>query len=202
MIATLIVFILLFLFTILLFIPIIIQAYFNNNELTIKLILLKVIKINIKEKTILEKLKKDSKFKKKIPFKKIIEIVKESLPGIRYLSSVTKVNIKVNGTFGFSSADKTALTIGIINILLYNIGSIIQSCFKKYNGEYNIIPDFVNEKLEYSISAEVHIVPVNIIVFLIKWLKVLLKYKKYILRKGGASNAGSSNRRIDENYNG
>ena len=202
MIAALIVFILLFLLTILLCFPVIIQVCINNNEITIKLILLKVIKINIKEKTILEKLKKDSKLRPKVPLKKIIEIVKESFPSIKYLATKTEVNVKINGTFGFSSADKTALTIGMINILLYNLESIIQSCFKKYMGEYNIIPDFVYEKLEYSISTEVRIVPVNIIVFLIKWLKVLLKYKKYILRKGGASNAGSSNRRIDENYNG
>jgi hypothetical protein len=202
MIIALIVFILLFLLVFLLFIPVIIQTYISNNEITIKLILLKVIKINIKEKTILEKLKKDNKIKAKVPLKKIIEIVTESFPSIRYLACKTEVNIKVNGTFGFSSADKTALTIGIINILLYNLGSIIENYFKKYTGEYNIIPDFVYEVLVYSISAEVRILPVNIIIFLIKWLKVLLKYKKYILRKGGASNAGSSNRRIDENYNG
>lgn len=202
MTAALIVFILLFLLTILLFIPVIIQAYINNNEIIIKLVLLKVIKINIKEKTILEKLKKNRKLKAKVPLKKIIELVKESFPSIKYLASKTEVNIKVNGTFGLSSADKTALTIGIINILLYNLGNLIEICFKKYVGEYNINPDFVYEKLEYSISAEVRIIPINMIVFLIKWLKVLLKYKKYILRKGGASNAGSSNRGIDENYNG
>ncbi|MDF2674842.1 MAG: hypothetical protein K0R09_3110 [Clostridiales bacterium] len=80
--------------------------------------------------------------------------------------------------------------------------SIIQIYFKKYNGEYNIIPDFVYEKVDYIISAEVRIKTINIIVFTIKWLRILLKYKKYILKKGGASNAGSSNRRIDEIYNG
>lgn len=189
-------------FVLLLYIPVIIKIFIQNNELTIKLVLLKVIKINIKEKTTFEKLKKSRIKKDNVPIKKLIEIVIKSLPSIRYLASRIKISIKIIGTLGLSSADKTALTIGILNIILYNMESIIRNYVENYTGEYKLTPDFVNEVLKYSTSVEIHIKPVNVIVFLIKWLKVLLKYKKYIIRKGGASNAGSSNRRIDENYNG
>ncbi|MDF2674841.1 MAG: hypothetical protein K0R09_3109 [Clostridiales bacterium] len=80
MITALIVFILLLLLILLLFIPVIIQVYIYNNEVTIKLVLLKVIKINIKEKAIFDKFKKSKGLKKKVPLKKIIKILKESLP--------------------------------------------------------------------------------------------------------------------------
>lgn len=189
-------------FVLLLYVPVIIKILIHNNELTIKLVILKVIKINIKEKTTFEKLKKNRIKKDNVPIKTIIEIVIKSLPSIRYLASRIKINIKIIGTLGLSSADKTALTIGILNVILYNMESIFRNYLKNYTGEYKLTPDFVNEVLKHSTSAEVYIKPVNVIVFLIKWLKVLLKYKKYILRKGGASNARSSNRRIDENYNG
>lgn len=202
MIIALIVFILLLLLILLLFMPVITQVHINNNKVTIKLVILKVIKINIKEKTIFEKLKRSKGLKEKVPLKKIFEILKESLPSIRYLASRAEMKVKVNGTIGLSSADKTAITIGLLNMGLYNMDSIIRIYFKKYFGEYNIVPDFVYEVIDYIISTEVRIKTINIIVFMIKWLRVLLKYKKYIIRKGGASNAGSSNRRIDEIYNG
>lgn len=202
MTAAIIIFIPAVLLVILLCISIILQVFIQNNEITTKLIIFKVIKINIKEKTTFEKIKKRRALKEKVPIKKIIEIINESLPGIRYLASKTDINIRINGTFGLSSADKTALTVGIMNMILYIIEGIIKNYMKGYTGEYNFIPDYANETLEYSLFAEIKVKPMNILVFLIKWLKILLKYKKYIIRKGGASNAGSSNRRINENYNG
>lgn len=201
MIASFIAAILIFI-ALLLYIRVTVQILIHNNDLTIKLVLLKVIKINIKEKTTFEKLKKSRRIKEKVPIKKLIEIIDKSLPSIRYLVSKTEMDIKINGSLGLSSADKTALTIGILNVILFSMESFLKNYIKKYKGEYNLSPDFVNESLEYSISVEVSVKPLNIIAFLFKWLKVLLKYKKYIIRKGGASNAGSSNRRIDENYNG
>lgn len=194
--------ILLLILILMLIIPCIIQVSMDNNEVNIKLILFKVIKIKIKEKTTYEKLKKGRRLRNKVPLKKIIEIIKESLPSINYLASRTEVNVEFNGILGLSSADKTALTIGILNMLLYSVEGFLHNYFKSYTGQYDINPDYANEKLEYCVFVEASILPIYIVVFSIKWLKVLLKYKKYILRKGGASNARSSNRRIDENYNG
>lgn len=202
MIYVFILLILFFILLVLLFIPVIIQMNIHNNGISIKLIILKVIKIKIKEKTTLEKLKKSKVVKDKVPLKIIIEIVNKSLPSINYLASKSKVRIRINGTIGLSAADKTALAIGILNMLLYSMEGLLRNYLKYYSGVYNINPDFSQERLDYSILGEVSVLPAYITVFCFKWLKVFLKYKKYIIRKGGASNAGSSNRRIDENYNG
>lgn len=202
MLVVIIISILILIFALVMFIPIVIRVYLNDNKLSIKLILLKVIKIKIKEKTTFEKLKKEKIVREKVSVKKIIKIVKEAMPGFRYLISKTTLNIDINGSFGFSTPDRTALTYGIVNMIIYNLDSLLQIYLKKYRGSYNINPDFSNEKFEYSIYGEVKLKLFNISVFLLKMLKLILKYKKYIIKKGGASNDRSSDRRIDENYNG
>ncbi len=191
-----------FLFFILLFIPVILRVNINNNNISIKLILLGVIKIKIKEKTTFEKLKRSNKEKHRIPFKKLLEIIRDSLPSAKYLALRLRVRVNLNGTIGLSTADKTALSIGIINVLLYSLEGFLRNGLRHYTGHYCINPDFTGEKFSFNVLAEARVLPAHIIVFCIKWLKVFLKHKKYIIRKGGASNAGSSNRRINENYNG
>jgi len=192
--------ILLVLFVLLLLIPVTIRCNINNNDISIKLILLGVIKIKIKEKTTFDK--GSWKEKQRVPFKKLLEITRDSLPSVRYLASRLRFKVNLNGTIGLSTADKTAVSIGIMNALLYSMEVFLRNYFCNYTGQYSINPDFTGEKFSINVLAEARVLPVHIIAFSIKWLKVLLKHKKYIIRKGGASNAGSSNRRINENYNG
>lgn len=194
--------ILLLLLIILLFIPVIIRCNINNNDISIKLILLGVIKIKIKEKTTFEKLKKSEKIKHRVPFKKLIEIIRDSLPSVKYLASRLRIRVSLEGTIGLSTADKTALSIGILNLLLYSLEGFLRNYLRHYTGQYSINPDFTGERLRFNVLAEARVMPVHMIAFSIKWLKVFLKHKKYFIRKGGASNAGSSNRRFNENYNG
>lgn len=202
MVYVYIAFILLFLFIILLFTPVIIRGNINNNDISIKLILLGVIKIKIKEKTTFEKLKDSNKKKRRIPFKKLIEITGDSLPSVRYLAKRLRVKVNLDVNIGLSAADKTALSVGIINMLLYSLEGFLRNYLGYYFGKYSINPDFTGERFVFYILAEARVIPLHIIAFSIKLLKVFLKHKKYFLRKGGASNAGSSNRRINENYNG
>jgi hypothetical protein len=183
-------------------IPIHTLIFAENNEIEIKLILFRVIKINIKEKTTVEKMKKNKVFKRKIPLKVLIKIAKKLMPYLKRTAEKTKLKLEINIAFGLSSADRTAIVCGLINMFIYNLTNIFDIFLKRFSPSYNIIPDFVNERFDYKIKADISIKMFSLLVFSIHALKILLKYKKYLLKKGGAHNGRTSHRRFNENYNG
>ncbi|QCX32658.1 hypothetical protein FDN13_02485 [Caloramator sp. E03] len=156
----------------------------------INIILFKVIKIKINEKNKLRKKNKASKFN--VPPKIIIDIAKKSLPSIGYLINKSNINVDFSLTFGFSAPDKTALTYGLINAIIYSFDCFLSNTAKKFYSTYKIVPDLKNEKIELYLDFKIYIKLFFVLAFFFKLLKVLLAYKYYFKIKGGVA-YGASN---------
>lgn len=170
----------------------------QKKEFQLNIILFGVIKINLTDKTkgrIKEKAEKQIKLKLD-DIKDIWEFTKDVLPEIKYILSKITIETKLNIKFGFSSADKTAIAYGLINGIIYSNENYLKLLFRDYRGEYSIYPDFKSE--EKIITGYIYL-KTRFIYMIFKSLKILKKYKK---RKGGVLNVRSSDRRINENYNG
>lgn len=155
----------------------------QDKKITINIILFKVIKIKINEKNKLRKKNKASKFN--VPPKVIVEIAKKSLPSIGYLINKSSINIDLSLTFGFSAPDKTALTYGLINSIIYSIDCYLSNTAKKFYSSYKIVPDLKNERIDFYIDFKIYIKLFFVLAFFFKLLKVLFAYKYYLKFKGG-----------------
>lgn len=188
---------------IILIIKIEIKFILNNKNLKINLIIFRVIKINLKAKAI----KRGEKFKssindfKNIKNKDILNIANVILHKAQYLFSKMLLNLNVKCDFYILSPDKTAILYGVISSFIYNMEKILINEFKIYKGAYYFNPDFATQKNNIEIEVYMSIRNIYIIIFVIKTLPMMFKYKKLLENKGGELN-GSSNRRSNENYNG
>lgn len=185
-----------------------IKLNLKNKDLKINIIFFSVIKIKIKAKTKKDKkgnlnviLKAKSVGKGKFDIKSILNFMLESIDSIRYLLSRVILKIDADCIFYLFSPDKTAIMYGAINSIIYNIHMVLIKELKEYKGEYNIKPDFNNKKNNINIETIFTIRNIYIVLFIFKILPLLLKYRKIFKNKGGGLNE-SSNRRLDENYNG
>jgi hypothetical protein len=186
-----------------LFIPVGIAIYLENTDIIIKLVVFRVIKIKIFDKTKVKKSKKAArKLRKKIPMEVMLEIAGKILPYIKRL--VLKMNIRINIEleYGLSTPDKTAVSYGIISALVNSIDNILRYETKRYYGSYKIEPDLNNEKLNIKFSSEIYTLFIHMVIFAFHALKILIKYKSYFKKEGGAINDRSCNRGTYENHNG
>lgn len=179
MIVSIIIGFLLMLLVIFLILPAHFKIKIAQSEVSIKLIFINVIKIKLKEKTKNEKIKKDKIIFSELNFNEKKKLLKSIFPSFKYLAAKAKVEVDLKGTIGLSTADKTAIVVGIINMIIYNFEGLFHNIFKKYNGNYKISPNFTKEILEYGLSFEVSTFSFYIIIFLIKFIKEFKSFKKY-----------------------
>lgn len=190
-------------FVLVLFIPVGASIFVENTNIIIKLVIFRVIKIRIFDKTKVKKSKRvTKKVWRKIPFEILLEIGRKMLPHIRHLMLKMHIEINLRIEYGFASPDKTALVYGAVSALLHSIDNILRYQSKRYCGSYRIEPDLNNQLLEIKFVSKLHTSLVNYIIFGFHALKILLKYKSYFKREGGALNDRSCNRGAYENYNG
>lgn len=128
-------------------------------------------------------------------------ILPDTLKKIQYLLSRTMLYIELKCRFFIIEPDKTALLFGIMNMLVYTLETVLADKFGKLSGKYNLYPDFDEKENEITVNAVVSIRCIYIFIFIIKMLPILIKYKRSIKNEGGEFNE-SSNRSINENYNG
>lgn len=166
-----------------------------DKIIDVHLILFKVIKLCLYDKTKKRTGKKAIRKVDNINY--YIKFSKETYPETKYILSKTKVLVNFTFTFGLESADKTAMLYGMINAILQSMNNIFKYIFKSYEGKYIISPNFNNAKKDINTNISIKVRPIYI---LIKLFKIIKKNKK--IKKGGALNARTSNRRANENYNG
>lgn len=176
----------------------------NNNDNKVTLIFLYVIKIRINAKA--NKGVKTYKIKIhsvefRIRIKMLIQILRDSSEKLKYIFSKMFLNLNIDCTYYILGPDKTAILYGIGNAIIYNIVNIFNIFLKEYIGNINIKPDFENKNNYISINVSISIRFINILIFIFKMLPIIFRYKKFIKSKGGEVN-GSSDRGINENYNG
>lgn len=172
----------------------------HNKDVDANIILFRVIKININDKN---RIRTQKKVKHKIDIQPnlAVKLFKKMKPHIKYLLSKTKIKIKLDIIFGLFSPDKTAITYGIVNSIIYTFDNVLRSKTKRFDSIYNITPDFNKSIFDTSLELEIYARVFNLLVFTFKALIILFKNRSYFKRKGGVFN-GSSNRRINENYTG
>lgn len=195
-------YIIVFILLIIVCMPLKVYFHMERNHIDVNLYLYKFIKIELSRKT------KDktqintyNRFKA-IPFDVLKKIYRDTKPNTKYIMKRTKVGLKINFNFGLSAPDKTAITYGLINSLLYSVDNLLRMNLKELNREYAIVPDMKNKKLAYQVKIEVYTWVIYLIVYGLKMLPILFKYKSYLMKKGGDNNVGASNTRTNENYNG
>ena len=176
-----------------------------NSCVKINIIIFRVIKIRVfdKTKTVAKPLKKAKKIKKnKFTADVILKLIKDMLPQIKYLLRKTDVKINMDFKFGLQYPDKTAELYGLINCLLYSVENVFRAFLHSLSSKYNIVPDLNHETLNLKSKLDFSFKFVYLIIFVVKSAKIIFKYKSYFKNKGGALNVGTSNRRTHENYNG
>lgn len=176
-----------------------------NSCVKINIIIFRIIKIRVfdKTKTVAKPLKKAKKIKKnKFTADVILKLIKDMLPQIKYLLRKTDVKINMDFKFGLQYPDKTAELYGLINCLLYSIENVFRAFLHSLSSKYNIVPDLNHETLNLKSKLDFSFKFVYLIIFVVKSAKIIFKYKSYFKNKGGALNVGTSNRRTHENYNG
>jgi hypothetical protein len=186
-----------------LFIPIGTLVLVENTNIIIKLVFFRVIKIKVFDKTKVKKSKKAvRKLRTKIPLEILLEIARKILPHIKRLMLKMNIRTDMELEYGLSSPDKTALLYGALNALIHSIDNVLKYETKKYLGRYKIEPDLNNQLLNIKFNLEVYTQLIHLIIFTFHALKILIKYKSYFKKEGGALNDRSCNRRTYENHNG
>lgn len=155
----------------------------RDKKIIANIVILRVIKINIYDKN--KRRKKNKASKNNIPPKIIIEVFKESLPSLKYFIEKSSLYIRLDLIFGLSSPDKTAITYGLINSFIYTLDCFLKNTSKKVDSSYNITPDLKDKRLEVCLDFNLYIRLFRVITFILKLLKVLLRYKSYFKSKGG-----------------
>jgi hypothetical protein len=126
---------------------------------------------------------------------------KKIVGAIKNLTAHTSVTIHAKYFFYYSDPQKTALLYGIMNSVKFNLDFLLCKYFKTHTSEILLFPDFEKQENNIDISMKLSVKIINVCIVLFKLLPIIIKYKKNIKKEGGAIN-GSSNRRLDENYNG
>ncbi|MCX7884432.1 MAG: DUF2953 domain-containing protein, partial [Caloramator sp.] len=155
----------------------------RDKKIIANIVIFKVIKINIYDKN--KRRKKNKTSKSNIPPKIISELLKESLPSLKYFIEKSSIYIRLDMVFGLSSPDKTAITYGLINSFLYTLDCFLINTSKKVNSSYNITPDLKDKRFELCLDFNLYIRLFRVIIFILKLLKALIRYKSYFRSKGG-----------------
>ena len=181
-----------------------IRFYLNNKDYKVTLIFLYVIKIGINAKAS-KRIKtlniKTSSIKLKDKIKITLIIVKDSLKKLEYIIGKVIFNLNIDCTYYILGPDKTAMIYGIANTIIYNVENIFHIFFKEYNSNLNIKPDFQSKNNNIRINGNISVRIIHLLILLFKLLPIIFRYKKLTKSKGGEVN-GSSNRGVNENYDG
>lgn len=184
-------------------INIVFEASPANNK--VRIVIFRLIKINIIDKTKKEHGRLDAeKIKKEALYKKIDlrSMVKDLKDPIKELSSKLQVDLKFRLVYGLSSPDKTAISYGILNSLIYSFDLGIKSLVKKYCGTYKIYPDMKKPAFDYNIEVRLSFRIFSILPSISTMLKLVLIPIYKAKRKEGMKDGRTSNRKLNENYNG
>lgn len=181
-----------------------IKFYVNNKDFKVILIFLYVIKINLNakaSKSVKTLNNKTTSIGYKSKIKIVLMIVTDILRKLKYLSGKTILNLNIDCTYYILEPDKTAVIYGLASAIIYNVENIFRIFFKEYKSNLNIKPDFESKNNNIKINGNIAVRTIFLIILLIKILPIIFRYRKLIKSKGGEVN-GSSDRRVNENYNG
>ena len=198
MTALIIVIAILLVFTILLFVPSVLEYSFKWNEdekktvIVFRYLFIKIVlgQKNKKEKTVKKnkKVKEKKKYKfedVKVSVKKYYKIAKTIKSDIFKILSYAKERliilkkIDISLKFDFEDPMKTGIYTGTINGAVYNVLGILDNSIGIQNFKVDIVPLFENrDYFDIDISGIVKIKNVHIMVILIKLIKVYYKVKK------------------------
>lgn len=115
----------------------------------------------------------------------MLKLIKKSIQPVKYLLKKSKLYIFLDLSIGLSAPDKTAITYGLINSLVYTLDGYLKNVSKKLNSSYSIIPNFKEERIDVYLDFKLYIKVFYIFVFLYKILKILIPYRSYFKFKGG-----------------
>lgn len=197
-------------FIALILVLIILIVLFINVEVIIKLkkekkiiyiIVLGVIKIPLTEKTKRMENAAEIVLKYKLSPGIVLKIMRDVLPVFKTMLSRFSLSINVKLKYGLYSPDKTAISYGILNGIVYTIDGMLKPMLKSYEGSYEIEPELNRAMLFYDVFISLKFRPVSMLKPGFRLLKIFLAYRPK-LKKGGALDVGTSNRKINEDYNG
>lgn len=190
---------LLLMIIVLLIMKITIIASISPLKIMVKIVIFKLIKIRVVDKTKTEHGRLRVTKLKKI---NIRAITKDLLKPIMKLLSKLQIDFKFKLVYGLSSPDKTAISYGILNGLIYSFDLAIKSFVKRYNSSYTINPDMKKPDFNYKIEAKVSFRIVALLPSILRMLKIVLIQIYKDKRKEGMKDGRTSNRKLNENYNG
>jgi hypothetical protein len=181
-----------------------INFYVKNKDFKVILISLYVIKINLNAKAskgvkTLNNRTTSISYKTKI--KIVLMLAKDILRKLKYLTGKTTLNLNVDCKYYILEPDKTAVIYGLASAVIYNVENLFRIFFKEYKSKLNLKPDFEGKNNNIKIEGNIKVRIIFLLILLIKILPIIFRYRKLIKSKGGEVN-GSSDRRVNENYNG
>lgn len=197
--------VLLFFIIILLFMKITIMVEASPSKIKVRIVIFRLIKKTIIDKTKREHGRLDAEKIKKGAFYKGLDIrpaIKDLKGPVKRFLSKLQIVFKLRLVYGMSSPDKTAISYGILNSLIYTLDLGVKGLVKKYKGSYTICPDMKKTCLDYSIEAGVSFRVFSILPSIFKMLEVIFKQIYAAKRKEGLKDGRTSNRKLNENYNG
>lgn len=186
---------LVFLFCLLLlFLPIYVEIVIKNSE--IKLIVYRLIIINLNKKENNNKMKKSKRNKMHIDYKNLLLNKKNIIYVLLKFLKTTYVNLKLRLSIATNDAFNTALLYGTSNTLIYGIIGYL-SIYNNFKHDINITCDFNSKKINIYFNISVIFNMFSIILLILRLYKIIKKSLK-----GGVEHVRTSNRSFNENYNG
>lgn len=197
--------VLLLIIIVLLLMKITIIAEASHANIRVRIVIFRLIKISIIDKTKIEHGRLDTEkikqgvFNKRLNLRSTAKGLKDPL---KKLFSKLQIVFKLKFVYGLSSPDKTAISYGILNSLIYSFDLAVKSLVKKYSGTYTIYPDMKKPTLDYNIEVRISFRIFSILPSIFKMLKVMFTQIYRARRKEGMKDGRTSNRKLNENYNG
>ncbi len=184
-------------------ITIVIEA--SYNRIHIRMVLFRLIKITIVDKTKDEHGRREpskyniSTLKKLFQDKKnFLSILGKIKKIMKVLLSRLQVDLRLRLVYGLSQPDKTAISYGVLNSFIYILDQELCKGFKRYKRCYIIKPELKKRTLDYNIKAEISFRILTLMPSIFKLLRIVKLQK----RKAGMNDGRTSHRKLNENYNG
>lgn len=162
----------------------------------IKLIIYRLIIINLSKKVNNKEMKKTKRKTISIDYKDLLFNIKDIIYVVSKFLKTTHLKLYIRLNVATSDAYNTAMIYGMTNALVYGVTGYLSN-YKNFKHDVDIISDFNTTKS--NIYLKISLV-FNLFCTLILLYRLYKIIKKSL--KGGVENVRTSNRSFNENYNG
>lgn len=115
--------------------------------------------------------------------KKLLSMLYERKGYILQLFSKISAKIEANYSFYYLNPQITAVFYGLLSTITNSLDAIFCMLLKRNDSNIRLIPSFSEEVNKFEVKIKLTVRPFNLLIFLLKMLPMLLKYKKIIKQR-------------------